>query len=165
MSVAFDTFIDAFLNKITSYDYVNMEEDAFYNQVYRFLFGACSDFEMVFWRRTGLSFSDRDEASQCFNWDLSLKRYLTDYRADCVTLDEVVDIVSEGMVLRWLKSFLFSGDSLDLGNFLQTKDFIPYSPSNFLSSLRGLYNETQDNYRRLLNDFSYNHGELNTLHM
>lgn len=165
MGVPFDVFIDTFLNKITSYDYVDMSEYEFKNQVYKFLFGACADFEIVFFRRTGLSFYDRDEDLECFNWNLSLRRYLKDYRPDCVTLDEVVDIVSEGMVIRWLKSFLFSGDSLDIGNFLQTKDFMPYSPSNFLSNLRGLYTETQNNYKRLLNDFSYNHGELNTLHM
>lgn len=165
MSVKYDLFINAFLNKITSYDYVSMDDESFYNQVYLFLFGACSEFEKIFWRRTGLSFIDRDDDAECFNWELPKFQVLAGGVKDCVTLDEVVDIVSEGMVLRWLKSFLYSGDGLDLGNFLQTKDYKPYSPSNFLSSLRGLYDSTKNNYEQLLFKFSYNHGELNTLHM
>jgi len=164
MGLKYDTIINAFLLKITSYDYVNIDEEDFYNQVHVFLRGACSDFEHVFRPRTGFSFSDRDDEERCFNWELPLT-VKTATRNDLITEDEVVDIVSEGMVIRWLKSFLYSGDSLDLGNFLQTKDFSPYSPSNFLTSLRGLYDETRATYRNLINDFSYKHGELRELHM
>ena len=164
MKLEFDRFFDAFLYKVTSFDFASMDEADFYAQVKHYLFAACSEFEKVFRSRTGLSFTDRDEEAGCFNWELPVL-VTTGGMEDIISADEVVDIVSDGMVIRWLNSFLFSGDSLDLGNFLQTKDFQPYSPANFLSSLRGLHASTVDRYRMLINDFSFNHGELNTLHL
>ena len=164
MGLPYDTFISSFLMKITSYDYVNMEEEDFNAQAHTFLFGACSEFEYVFRPRTNYSFTDRDNDARCFNWDLPVVINTPEYY-DIISEDEVVDIVSEGMVLRWLKSFLYAGDGLELGNFLSTKDFSPYSPSNFLNSLRTLYDGTMENYRHLINDFSYKHGDLRTLHM
>lgn len=162
----FDVFVRAFLNKVTSYDFLRMDEEVFNGRVDHFLISACSSFERIFRRHTGKSFSDRDDKNRRFNWDL--KRYdahRDNPMADFVSLDEVVDIVSEGMVLKWLDSFMFSGDSLDLGNFLETRDFTVFSPSSFLSSMRTLYQTTSDRYKNLIYDFSYNHGKLYRLHM
>lgn len=167
MSIAFDVFIEAFLNKVTSYDYVDMDDSIFAAQTDRFLFGACAEFENIFRRRTGLSFFDRDMDNRCFNWNIGeydVTKTVT-VAGDYISMDEVVDIVTEGMLIRWLKSFLFYGDSLDLGNFLATKDFSPYSPSNFLGQLRGLYDATQKRYTHLINEFSYNHGNLTNLYL
>lgn len=164
MGLTYDKIINAFLQKITSYDYVNMEEEDFQDQVRAFLFGACSDFEFVFRPRTGLSFTDRDNENECFNWELPL--FIdTPARNDIIMEEEVVEIVSEGMVLRWLSSFLYAGDSFQLANFMKTKDFSPYSPSAFISSMNDLYGRTMANYRNLINDFSYKHGDLHNLHM
>ena len=167
MATSFDVFTGAFLNKITSYDYVNMEEEVFNEQADPFLFSACSEFENIFRRRTGLSFSDKDLEARQFNWDLPV--CITEYHDkrldDYITSDEVVDIISEGMLLKWLSGFLFSGDHFVLGNFLKTKDFSPYSPSNFISNMQGLYSTTKSNYKNMINEFSYNHGALHKLHM
>lgn len=164
MGVPFDTFISAFLEKITSYDYVDMTDEEFNAQVDSFLIFSCAKFENIFRRRTGRSFYDRDMESRMFNWDLS-SCDSSGRKNDLITIDEVVDIVSEGMVLRWLDSFVYSGDSLDLGNFLQTKDFIPYSPSSFLGNLNALHSKTRDRYEYLIREFSVEHGPLHRLHM
>lgn len=167
MATSFDVFIGAFLNKITSYDYVDIEEDVFNEQVDRFLFSACSDFENVFRRRTGLSFSQKDMDARQFEWDLPA--HITDYKNkrldDYITADEVIDIISEGMLLKWLSGFLFSSDHFVLGNFLKTKDYSPYSPSNFISNMHDLYQTTKSSYKNMINEFSYNHGALHELHM
>ena len=44
MALLFDEFIGAFLGKITAYDYVDIDEEEFYQQVDQFLFSACADF-------------------------------------------------------------------------------------------------------------------------
>lgn len=163
MATSFDIFVSAFLNKITSFDYIDMDEAVALENIDYFLTAACTEFEKIFRKRTGFSFMDRDLEKRQFNWQLPDD--FSDGTVDYITLDEVVDIISDGMVIRWLKSFLFSGDSLDIGNFVQTKDFSPYSPSNFLNSLQGLYNSTRLSYKQLVNEFSYNHAELRSLSM
>lgn len=167
MSTSFNTFIDAFLNKITAYDYVDIDEYIFYQQVDQFLFSACADFENIFRRRTGFSFSDKNLEDRSFNWDLPdyIDKYNHQRLEDVIIKEEVINIISEGMVLKWLKSFLFTSDTFELGNFLKTKDFSPYSPSNFINTMNGLYMATQANYKNLIKEFSYQHGELHKLHM
>ena len=167
MSVSFDVFVHAFLNKITCYDFVDMDEEDFATQVDQYLLAACAEFENVFRKRTGCSFADYDKDNRCFNWNFpsfdpgDQKEVYSDY----IWGDEVVDIISDGMVCKWLKSFLYSGDNMDLGNFMSTKDFSPYSPSNFMNALHNLHDTTMSHYKDLIKDFSYNHGRLTDLHM
>ena len=167
MALSFDIFIEAFLDKVTSYDFVNIDEEDFLQQVDRYLFAACADFENVFRRRTGLSFSNRDPEMRCFNWDLPdyIDKYNHQRLEDAIIKDEVVEIISEGMLLKWFKSFVFASNTFDLSNFIKTKDFSPHSPSNFISTMGDLYNNTKANYKNLINEFSYQHGELHKLHM
>lgn len=167
LALEFDVFIEAFLNKVTSYDFVNIDEEDFYQQVDQFLFAACADFENIFRRRTGLSFADKDLEERCFNWDLPdfIDEYNRQRLDDAIVKDEVVEIISEGMLLKWLKGFVFASNTFDLSNFIKTKDFSPYSPSNFIATMGDLYNSTRSNYKNLINEFSYEHGELHKLHM
>ena len=167
MALSFDEFIGAFLGKITAYDYVDIDEEEFYQQVDQFLFSACADFENIFRRRTGLSFANRDLDDRCFNWDLPdyIDQYNHQRIDDIITKEEIIDIISEGMVLKWLKSFLFTSDTFELSNFVRTKDFSPYSPSNFIGTMKELYDTTEAKYKNMINTFSYQHGELHKLHM
>lgn len=166
--VDFDIFTNAFLNKITSYNYVDLDEDTFYEQADMYMLAVCAEFDRIFRRRTGLSFAQRDTDNRRFDWDIPSyeeQMKMNKRRGDYISLDEVVDIVSEGMVLKWMKGFLYSGDGLDSGTLLQTRDYTVHSPSSFLSAIGNLYKATQVRYKQLIYDFSYNHADLQTLHM
>lgn len=166
--LSFDVFIDAFLYKVSSYDYLEMDENSFNEQMDTYLLATCADFDRIFRSRTRLTFADRDVVLRQFNWDFpdyETQMTWNKHNQDYISLDQVVDIVSQGMVVRWMSGFLFSGDGLDFGSLLQTRDFTVYSPSSFLSNLRTIYEISQNKYRKMVNEFSYNHANLLTLHM
>lgn len=166
--VEFDIFTNAFLNKITSFDYAKMEEDDFNEQADLFMLAVCAEFDRIFRVRLGLTFADRDTEKRVFNWDFPTYEEQTTQgraRGDYISLDEVVDIISEGMVLKWMKSYLYSGDTLGAGNLLQTRDYTVHSPSSFLSAMNNIYKTTEERYKQLIFDFSYNHANLRSLHM
>lgn len=166
--VKFDVFIDAFLFKITSYDYIDMDEDTFNLQMDSYLLAVCADFDRLFRSRVGLTFADRDLELRQFNWDFPTYEEQMKWRKhnrDYISLDEVINIISEGMVVKWMDGFLHSGDLLQYGNLLQTRDFTVFSPSSFISSLGAIYDNARTRYKNLINEFSYNHANLTTLHM
>lgn len=169
MAVSFDTFISAFLGKVSQYSFTKMEDFEFNEYADSLLLLSCSQFEQVFFETSGLSFLDRDTEGRIFNWDFpDVSKYISGWRKnvrpyDYVNPDEVIDIVSEGMVLQWMKPFVYEADGL--GNFLNTKDYSVYSPSKLLDSISAVYKSVQDKYRNLVNAYSYNHLTLKDLHM
>lgn len=78
-------------------------------------------------------------------------------------VDEIVDIVSEGMVLQWMKPYLYSQDLLE--NALNTADFTTYSPAQLLLRVGGAYERVQHDYTQMIREYSYNHGDLSELHI
>lgn len=78
-------------------------------------------------------------------------------------LDEILDIVSDGMVVQWLKPYYFKADNLE--NFLTTKDFTAYSPSELLLRISDTYKLAKKNFTGAMREYSYNHGDLSDLHL
>lgn len=140
-----------------------MDDETFCAQVDLFMLSACAEFDRIFKSRTGLSFAQRNTKCRHFCWDFPSYDEQMDWRKpkdDYISLDEVADIISEGMVIRWMNGYLYAGEGMTIGNFVNTRDFQVYSPSAFLSSLHDIYNASRARYRQLVNDFSYNHADL-----
>lgn len=78
-------------------------------------------------------------------------------------LDEIVDIVSEGMLAQWLKPYTYKQDNLE--NVLNTKDFTTYSPSELLMRISNAYAAAQKDFTNMMREYSYNHGDLTDLHL
>lgn len=77
--------------------------------------------------------------------------------------DEIVDIISEGMVIQWLKPYVYQQENLQ--NVLNTRDFTTYSPAELLLRVGNAYKQVQKDYTQMIREYSYNHGDLSDLHL
>ena len=75
----------------------------------------------------------------------------------------IVDIVSDGMVVQWLRSYLYRQDNLEI--LLNTVDFTSYSPAELLKQVRTVYADARTNFINIVNEYSYRHGDLTDLHL
>ena len=77
-------------------------------------------------------------------------------------LDEIADIIAEGMVLQWLKPQINRQEILE--NRLNTADFSTYSPAELLYRMTSFYDQTRKEFLQHIREYSYNHGKLESLH-
>ena len=92
MGVSYDIFTGAFLAKITEFELSALTENARQETVDGYMKRAISAFKKIC--KYDLTTTSND-AQREFNVDI-----------DASTLDEIVDIVSEGMVVQWLKPYV-----------------------------------------------------------
>lgn len=84
--------------------------------------------------------------------DLSL-RYDDILEFEVEIPDEVMDILTEWMVVYWLKPYVNNIENLR--NNLSTKDFSIFSPANLLEKIGNRYENARKNARSLTNEYSY----------
>ena len=77
--------------------------------------------------------------------------------------DELIEIVSEGMIIQWLKPYVYQQDLLQ--NILNTRDYTLYSPAELLMRVGNAYRKAQNDYTQMIREYSYNHGDLSELHL
>lgn len=148
MSVSYDFFIDAFLSKISEFEFLSLEETDRTAIVDGYLKRAVTSFK----KNCKYDLSRFSDESREFLVDISE----TD-------IDEITDIISEGMVVQWLKQYLYNQELLQ--NVLNTKDFTSYSPAELLMRVGNAYNKAQKDYTQMIREYSYNHGDLTSLHL
>ena len=78
-------------------------------------------------------------------------------------IDEIADIISEGMLVQWMKPYAYRQDSLE--SVLNTRDFTTYSPAELLLRVREAYSSAQKDFTNMMREYSYNHGDLTDLHL
>ena len=78
-------------------------------------------------------------------------------------LDEIADIVSEGMLVQWMKPYTYKQESLE--SVLNTKDFTTYSPAELLMRIGNAYAAARKDFTNMMREYSYNHGDLTDLHL
>lgn len=149
MSVSYDVFTGAFLSKVSEYDFADMR---------------------VFERNTLIDgYMKRAVASfrSICKYDLSTtgdditREFFVSIPDD--DLDEIADIISEGMLVQWMKPFVYKQDGLE--TFLNTKDFSSYSPAELLMRVGNAYKDAQNNFTNMKREYSYVHGDLTDLHL
>ena len=86
-----------------------------------------------------------------------------DVEVDGKDIDELVDIISEGMVVQWLKPYVYKQQLLN--NVLNTRDFTVYSPAGLLYRVSALYKKAQSDYTQMVREYSYNHGNIGRFHI
>jgi hypothetical protein len=133
MATAYSTVYNAFLGKITDFDILEFEEADRETTLKNLLKSACPNFKV-----SKDDLSDRDDDQEQFNVDLS---------------DISVEIISELMIVEWLKPKLYKSDFFE--NVLNTKDFSMFSPANLLKEVRETYNQALKNAKVLMIDYSY----------
>lgn len=146
MSVPYDLFAGAFLSKITEYNFIHLDEYNCITVVDQYMKVACSQFNKVC--KYDLVAGDNDA-----------RELKADIPADELT--EIVDIISTGMVVQWLQPYMYRSENLE--NILNTADYSMYSPSELLYRVREVYQMAQRDFRSMIKEYSYNHGDLTNL--
>lgn len=148
MSVSYDVFSGAFLAKVTEYDFPIRDYDR--NQMIDgYMKRAIAEFKNIC--EYDLSATGDDKIRE-FDVDVS--------DGD---LDELADIISEGMLVQWMKPYIYKQENLE--NVLNTRDFSTYSPAELLLRIRDAYNGARRHFTVMMREYSYNHGDLTDLHL
>lgn len=147
--VSYDYFVGSFLSRITEYELLNLNSTNRQELVDGYLHNSISAFKHVC--KVDLISTDDAENRQ-FNISIP--------KGD---LDEIVDIVAEGMVVQWLKQYIYQQELLQ--NTLNTKDFSTYSPAELLLRVNNAYADAKKNHTQMIREYSYNHGDLTRLHL
>lgn len=67
--------------------------------------------------------------------------------------DEVIDIITEWMLVFWLEPYVNNLENLQ--NQLSTKEFSMYSPANLLEKIGARYDISRKNAKSLTNEYSF----------
>lgn len=149
MSVPYDKFTEAFLAKITEYDFVNMKDFERNSLIDGYMKRAIAAFRHI--NPYDLS-STADDNIREFNVDIPAEE-----------IDELVDIISEGMLAQWMKPYTYKQENLELA--LNTRDFTTYSPAELLNRISSAYAKVQKDFVSMMREYSYNHGDLTDLYL
>lgn len=149
MSVPYDKFTEAFLAKITEYDFVNMKDFERNSLIDGYMKRAIAAFRHI--NPYDLS-STADDNIREFNVDIPAEE-----------IDELVDIISEGMLAQWMKPYTYKQENLEMA--LNTRDFTTYSPAELLNRISSAYAKVQKDFVSMMREYSYNHGDLTDLYL
>lgn len=149
MSVPYDTFAGAFLAKISEYSFLSLNEEDRTSIVDGFMKRALNAFRKNC--KYDL-FTTGNDVDRLFEVDIPEE-----------DIHELSDIISEGMVVQWLKPYVNKQEILE--NVLNTKDFTTYSPAELLLRVGNAYAKAQKDYISMIREYSYNHGDLSDLHL
>lgn len=149
MSVSYDLFGGAFLAKISEFEFVNMENELRTATVDGYMKRAIVAFKKICkYDLVGTS----DDTEREFAIEIADE-----------DIDEIVDIISEGMVVQWIKPYLNQQELLQ--NALNTRDYQTYSPAELLMRVGNAYKDAKASYTQMIREYSYNHGDLTDLHI
>ena len=119
----YKAFIDTFLDKISDYKLLNYEDYLVDELAVGYMKRVCTKFDKIC--QADLSQQDDNEYA---------------FLSDDID-DEIIDIVTDGMVVEWLRQYVNNSDNLE--NILNTKDFTMYSSKNLLAEIKSLYQDEQ----------------------
>lgn len=149
MSVSYDVFIGEFLAKIKDRDLLELSPH------YR------DETVIGYMKRAINGFKKNCKYDFVTTRDDEMKAFLVEVPED--DLDEISDIISEGMVVQWLKPYVYRQELLE--NTLNTRDFSTYSPAELLMRVGNAYAKAQNDYKQMIREYSFNHGDLLDLHL
>ena len=148
MGISYDDIVGAFLSKISEFELVQLLPENRQELVDGYMRRAVSAFKKICVYDLYL----RDEENREFKADFN--------GADT---DEIIDIISEGMIVQWLKPYVYQQENLQ--NVLNTRDYTTYSPAELLMRVGNAYKQAQKDYTQMIREYSYNHGDLTRLHL
>lgn len=148
MSVPYDIFTSAFLDKVKEYDFIRLEEYDRINIVDGYMKRACSQFNKIC-------------KYDIVSGDDDIREFATDIPED--EIDEIADIISEGMLVQWMKPYMYKQENYE--NMLNTTDYVGYSPAELLYRITSAYKMCKRDFLNMMKEYSYNHGDLGSLHL
>lgn len=148
MSVSYNVFTQAFLDKVTEYNFPLNDYER-NGMVDRFMKRAISQFRHIC--KYDLS-STGDDAIREFNVDVDIQ-----------DINELIDIISEGMLVQWMKPYVNKQENLE--SALNTRDFTTYSPAELLYRISEAYKDAKKSFTNMMREYSFNHSDLTELHL
>jgi hypothetical protein len=142
MATPYSDVYNTFLGKITDYDLPKFTDTEQEEILYGYMKTACVNFK----KSCKVDLYDRDDILRQFNIKLD---------------DEIIDILSELMIVEWLKPKVLSTENVK--NCLSTKDYKLFSPTDLLRELNKTLASCKDNARRLVNNYSFEHADFTKL--
>lgn len=150
MSIPYDSFLGAFLSKISEYDFISLPDKKYRNAIVD-----------GYMKRAVTAFKKNCKYDLSSNADDKSREFAVDIPE--TDADELIDIISEGMVVQWLKPYVYKQELLE--NTLNTRDFTTYSPAELLHRVGEAYKKAQRDYTQAIREYSYNNGKLSDLHL
>lgn len=145
----YDLFIEAFLSKISEYELMQLDAESRTKEVDDYLKRALTAFR----RNCKYDlFTTRNDMERRFDVEVNED-----------DIDELVDIVSEGMLVQWLKPYVNQQELMQ--TVLNTRDFTQYSPAELSMRVGNAYRQAKKDYKQMIREYSYNHGDLSDLHL
>ncbi len=138
MNTNYSEVYEWFLKKVTYYSLEMLNDTDKEDIVNGYMKTACARFKCC-----KIDLTDRDDELQEFNNKLD---------------DEILDIISESMVVAWLQPKLNNEENLV--NALSTKDYSVYSPANLLDKISNTYEIARKNSKKMIGNYSFEHGKL-----
>lgn len=148
MTLTYNVFTSGFLAKITEYNLLGIDDFNRSQIVDGYMKRACAQFNKI----CKYDLNDRDDILRQFNFDVAEE-----------DADEIIDIISEGMLVQWMKPYVYRQENLEA--VLNTKDFTSYSPAELLLRISNAYAKAQKDYTNMIREYSYSHGDLTDLHL
>lgn len=149
MRISYDDFIGTFLAKITEFDFAEMSADQKESLTEGYM------------KRAVVQFQSNCKYDLAGNADDVARMYQVDIPD--AEVDEITEIVSEGMLIQWMKPFVYRQENLE--NVLNTADFTTYSPAELLYRIGNAYAKVQSDYTQMIREYSFVHGNLKGLHL
>ena len=151
MTVPYDVFTGAFLSKITEYDLVALDDNIRTSIVDGYMKRVLAD--SLFKKACNIDFHGcGDDELREFEIDI-----------DEEVLDDIVEIVADGMLVQWMKPYVYKQENLEM--ILTTRDYTMYSPAELTLRVGNAYTKAQRDYTQHIREYSYNHGDLTSLHI
>ena len=149
MGISYDVFAGSFLSKISEYSFLKLDDGDRTELVDGYMKRAISEFNHIceYDLLSAMSSTERT-----FTLEIPEKE-----------VTELADIISDGMIVQWLKPYLYHQDILQ--NVLNTKDFTTYSPAELLLRVGNAYRSAQKDYLQKIREYSYSHGDIGSLHI
>ena len=148
MVVSYDMYIESFLDKVKEYDFLSMDDYSRTKLVEGYMKRACAQFNKI----CEYDIISCDDENRVFIEEIADE-----------DIDEIVDIVSEGMIVQWLKPYMYKQENYE--NLLNTTDYSGYSPANLLERTTEAYNMCKMDYTNKMREYSFSHGDLTDLHI
>jgi len=137
MATKYSVVYEWFASKVTDYDLLLFTDEDRESIIKTYLMSACVKFS-----NCKVDLFDRNETDNEFNQDLD---------------DEILDILSENMLISWLQPKLNNIENFK--NALSTKDFSLYSPANLLKETRETFKEIRLNAKKMIDNYSFRHAD------
>jgi len=146
MGVPYDYFTKAFLHKVTEHGFMRLKQYERDDIVNGYFTRACAQFNKI----CKYDLLDTDEMVREIKTDIPDE-----------DIDEIIDIVSEGMLVQWFKQYMYKAENFE--NLLNTADFTSYSPAELLYRITNAYDSAKRDFINMMREYSYNHGDLSDL--